>query len=225
MSIPSIVLFNTFIYVALQSASATNTALVNATTPVFIVLLARLLFRDRLSTRQLAGVFISLGGLLFIITRGELQVLSQISFAPGDLWPLGASLSWALYSNLLRQRPAGIDPLTFLTAIVALGVVILLPFYLLELFLRGGFALNGASLASIVYVSVFPSLLAYLFWNRGVDSVGPGRAGIFMHLMPVFAILLAAIFLGERLSGYHLGGIGLIFTGIALTTYPGTKTR
>lgn len=224
MSIPSIVLFNTFIYIALQSTSATNTVLVNAMTPIFIVLLAWLAFGDRLSPRQVIGVFISLGGLLFIITRGDWAILSQFSFARGDLWTLGACLVWAIYSVLLRQRPAGIDPLSFLTAIIAIGVLILLPFYLVELSVKGGFSVNMASLASIAYVCVFPSLLAYLFWNRGVELLGPGRAGIFMHLMPVFAIILASLFLDERLSAYHLGGILMIFSGIALTTYPVTKT-
>lgn len=225
MSVPSIVLFNTFIYAAVRSVSATNTALVTATTPIFIVLLAWLRYGDRLSPRQFAGVFLSLGGMLFIISRGELQVMARLQFAYGDLWTLGAALSWALYSNLLRQRPASIDPLSFLTAIIALGVLILLPFYLLEVAFRGGFSITGNSLASIAYVSVFPSLLAYLFWNRGVDQVGPSKAGIFIHLMPVFAIVLAASLLGERLKGYHLSGIVLIFTGIALTTYPVKKIR
>jgi drug/metabolite transporter (DMT)-like permease len=225
MSIPSVVLFNTFIYAALQSASATNTMLVNAVTPVFIVLLAWLVFRDRLAPRQILGVCLSLAGLLFIITRGEWAVLSQLRYARGDLWTLGAALAWALYSVFLRQRPAEIDPLAFLSAIIALGVLILLPFYLAEAALKGGFAVDGASLASIAYVCVFPSLLAYLFWNRGVERVGPGRAGIFMHLMPVFGIVLAALFLGERLSAYHLGGMVLIFSGIALTTYPVAKPR
>jgi drug/metabolite transporter (DMT)-like permease len=225
MSIPSVVLFNTFIYAALQSVSATNTVLVNATTPVFIVLLAWLVFRDRLAPRQIVGVCLSLTGLLFIITRGEWVVLSRFHFARGDLWTLGAALSWALYSVFLRQRPADLDPLTFLSAIIALGVLILLPFYLVEAALKGGFSLDGASLASIAYVCVFPSLLAYLFWNRGVERVGPGRAGIFMHLMPVFGLVLAALFLGERLSTYHLGGMVLIFSGIALTTYPVAKPR
>lgn len=220
MSVPSIVLFNTFLYTALQSASATNTVLVNAITPIFIVLLAWLIFGDRLSPRQVSGVFLSLGGLLFIITRGDWALLGQFSFARGDLWTLAAGLTWAIYSVLLRQRPAGIDPLAFLTAIVALGVVMLLPFYLMELSLKGGFGVDLTNLASIAYVSIFPSLLAYIFWNRGVELVGPGRAGIFMHLMPVFAILLASLFLDEHLRIYHLGGMLLIFGGIALTTYP-----
>jgi drug/metabolite transporter (DMT)-like permease len=220
MSIPSVVCFNTFIYAALHSVSATNTILVNAMTPVFIVLLAWLIFRDRLAPRQIFGVCLSLVGLLFIITRGEWAILSQFRFAGGDLWTLGAALAWAIYSIFLRQRPSGIDPPTFLSAIIALGVVILLPFYLAEVALKGGFAVDAASLASIAYVCVFPSLLAYLFWNRGVERVGPGRAGIFMHLMPVFGIVLAALFLGERLRAYHLGGIVLIFSGIVLTTYP-----
>jgi drug/metabolite transporter (DMT)-like permease len=121
---------------------------------------------------------------------------------------------------MLRRRPMQLDPLVFLTGLIAFGLIFLLPFYLWELAGRGGFAVSGQSLAGIAYVCVFPSVLSYIFWNRGVELVGANRAGIFFHLMPVFSILMAAGFLGERLRHYHLLGMALIFSGIALTTWP-----
>jgi drug/metabolite transporter (DMT)-like permease len=220
MSIPSITIFNAFIYTALQTATTTNTVLVNAMVPIFIALTAWLVFGDRMSARQVVGVLISLTGLLFIITRGDLGVLRSMEFSSGDLWTLGAGISWAIYSVMLRKRPAQMDPLAFLTLLMAFGLLFMLPFYLWELAVKGGFGLSPASLASIAYVCLFPSVLAYIFWNRGVLMVGATRAGIFFHLMPVFSILLASTFLGERLHMFHLSGMAMIFTGIALTTLP-----
>ena len=223
MSIPSIAIFNAFIYTALQSTTTTTTVLVNAMTPVFIAVLAWTVYRDRLSPRQIVGVAISFIGLVFIITKGDFSVLKTLRFSQGDLWTLGAGVSWAIYSVMLRRRPKEMDLIVFLTSIIVFGLIFTAPFYAWELSEKGGFALAPASYASIAYVCVFPSVLAYIFWNRAVLMVGPNRAGIFFHLMPVFSIAMAAAFLGERLYSFHLVGMVLIFTGIALTTIPGLR--
>lgn len=220
MSIPSISVFNAFIYTALQTASSTNTVLVNAMIPIFIGMTARIVFGVRMSRLQVAGVLISLTGLLFIISRGNLELFRHLTFSHGDLWTLGAALAWAVYSVMLRLRPIEMDPLTFLTAIIAMGLVFLAPFFIWEFIAKGGFSLSGPTFAGIAYVCIFPSVLAYIFWNRGVQMVGANRAGIFIHLMPVFTILMAAIFLGERLHLFHVYGMALIFSGIALTSRP-----
>ncbi len=220
MSIPSITIFNAFIYTALQVTTTTNTVLVNAMVPVFIGLAAWLIFGVRMAGRQIIGVLISVVGLVFLLTKGNWAVIRDLAFSSGDLWTLGAGISWALYSVMLRRRPMQLDPLVFLTGLIVFGLCFLLPFYLWELSVRGGFALSGPSLASIAYVCVFPSVLSYIFWNRGVELVGANRAGIFFHLMPVFSILMAAGLLGERLQLYHFFGMALIFSGIALTSLP-----
>lgn len=220
MSIPSITIFNAFIYTALQTTTTTNTVLVNAMIPIFIAVTAWMVFGDRMTARQIIGVLISLSGLIFIITRGDLNALRSLAFSRGDLWTLGAGICWAIYSVLLRQRPVQMDPLAFLTILVAFGLLFMLPFYLWELAVKGGFRLSPASVGSIAYVCMFPSVLAYIFWNRGVLLVGANRAGIFFHLMPVFSILLAWVFLDEHLHTFHLNGMAMIFTGIGLTTLP-----
>jgi drug/metabolite transporter (DMT)-like permease len=223
MSIPSICIFNTFIYTALQTATTTNTVLLNAMTPIFIGVTARIAFGVRMQRLQVAGVLISLAGLMFIITHGDWSALAGLTFTRGDIWTLGAALAWAIYSVMLRLRPMQMAPLTFLTAIIAIGLFLLLPFYLWELSVKGGFELSAASMASLAYVCIFPSVLAYIFWNHGVDQVGANRAGLFSHLMPVYSILLASILLGERLHVYHLIGIVLIFGGILLNNRPARR--
>ena len=218
LSILSVTNFNTFIYNALRSTTAINAVLVNSITPIFIVLISWLGFDDRINYRQAVGVVLSLVGLVWIVTQGKLDILLNVRFTGGDLWTLAAALSWAFYTVLLRKRPEHIDPVPFLTILVLIGLLFLSPVYIWEIQSGAFFQLSPAVFASIGYVALFPSVVAYIFWNKAVAVVGANKAGIFMHLMPVFGIVLAFIFLGEMLAAYHLVGIVLIFSGIFLTT-------
>jgi drug/metabolite transporter (DMT)-like permease len=218
LSILSVTNFNTFIYNALRTTTAINAFLVNSITPIFIVLISWIGFNDRITYRQTVGVVLSFIGLLWIVTQGQLEILLTVKFSGGDLWTLAAALSWAFYTALLRKRPKHIDPIPFLTILVLIGLFFLLPIYMWEIRSGASFQLTPAVLASIAYVALFPSVVAYVFWNSSVAVVGANKAGIFMHLMPVSGIVLAFIFLGETLAAYHLVGMILIFSGIFLTT-------
>ena len=218
LAILSVTFFNTFIYRAVQSTSAINTLFVNSMTPIFIAIIAWAGFKDDIRFRQWFGIVLSFFGLAWIISRGRPEVLLTLQFAKGDLWTLAAAMSWAIYTVILRKRPAGLHPLVFLSTIIAIGIVFLLPIYIWEILSGATLRLTAASIGSIAYVAVFPSVLAYIFWNRAVGEVGATKAGVFMHLMPVFGVSLAILFLGERLSPYHLPGFGMIFSGILLTT-------
>ena len=215
--------FNTFIYIALQTTTAINTVLVNATTPILIVLVSWAGFKERVTLQQGIGIAISLFGLLWIISRGNPAVLLSVQFSKGDLWTLLAAASWAVYTALLRKRPDNLDPIGFLAAIILIGSIFLIPVYIWEIHTGAMIQPTRTTAFSILYVAIFPSILSYIFWNRAVGIVGANRAGIFIHLMPVFAIILSIIFLGERLLAYHIIGIGLIFFGILLVTDGRTK--
>jgi len=217
LAILSVTNFNTFIYIALRSTSAINALLVNATTPVFIAVIAWSCFGDNITRRQGLGIVLSFIGLLWIISRGHPKILLTVQFAGGDLWTLAAAMSWAIYTVLLRRLPKVLHPVGFLATITGIGLVFLIPVYIWEMVSGNSIRPDITSIASILYAAVFPSILAYVFWNRAVGDVGATRAGIFMHLMPVFGVILAIIFLGERLSAYHLLGFGTIFSGILLT--------
>lgn len=223
LSIPSIAIFNTFIYNALQSAPAINTVLVNAMIPIFIAIAGWLIFGERLRTRQAVGVLTSFLGLLFIVSKGNLAMLGRLTLSKGDLWTLGASLAWALYSVMLRKRPKAMDPIAFLTVLIIFGLACSLPWYVWELWDKGGFALSWENLASLGYVALFPSVLSFIFWNHGIEKVGANRAGIFVHLMPLFSIVMAVLFLNERLRTFHILGMTFIFFGIGMTTLVRTK--
>lgn len=210
--------FNALVYYGLHSTTVTNAVLLQSTMPVLIVLGSWLVFREPVRGLQLLAVAISLAGVATIVARGDVHTLLGLRIAPGDGWVMLAVLFYALYSVLLRRKP-GVHPLSFLAATFAWGSLMLLPVYLWERATVGGMHWDAPTFAAIAYVGVFPSLLAYLCFNRAVELIGANRAGQFLHLMPVFGCALAALFLGERLQGFHLVGALLIAAGIALAQW------
>jgi drug/metabolite transporter (DMT)-like permease len=210
--------YNTFAYLALQHTTATNATLLNSFIPIATITLAFVLLGKRLHRLEAAGVFVSLAGVTIIVSRGSIDTLLGLSLNTGDLWMLCAVLVWGLYTVGLQWRPQGVHPMLMLAALTLVGVTVLTPVYLWELSTGRHIVLSAASLTGILYTGIFPGFLGYIFYNAGVAAVGPSRASLFIHLMPVFGIILAAIFLGERPYAYHFVGIALVFSGILLTT-------
>lgn len=223
LSVLGVVNFNTFVYIGLQTTTATNALIMLSITPVLIVALSFVLLRQTVTGWQGLGIGVSLAGMLVIVSRGDVQALLARQFNPGDLWVLAAVLSWALYSVCLRWRPAGLKPLNFQAATMVIGLAILTPLYGWDVFHGRTVAVNVATVSSILYLALFPSILAYVFWNQAVVEVGANRSGQFLHLMPAFGAVLSMLFLGERLYGFHAVGIALIALGIYLATVYGRK--
>ncbi len=211
--------FNTLLYLAMQSTTAINAVLVNSCIPVIIVIISWLVYREQLSMRQSIGVLVSLSGVLLIIARGDVTALQQMTFNRGDLLVLAAAFVWAFYSANLKQYPQGLHPVAYLTGIMIIGLIFLMPCYLFELLTGRQLQLNIPTMLTVGYVALFASVLAFICWNRAVREIGANRAGPFIHLMPVFSTILAIIFLDESLLGYHVRGILLVFSGIILTTF------
>ena len=207
--------YNTMSYVGLQYTSALNALLLQSAMPVIVLIWDFGLFGARPGLWQVLGVVLSLLGVVAILSKLSLGALSQISLNVGDIWILGAVVVYALYTPLLRRRPL-VHPLSLLVTMMGLGALMILPFYLVEV--GGGAVIEGgvASYAAIAYTAVLPSFIAYLFFNRGVELIGPARAGQSAHLMPVLGAVLAVMFLGERFHLYHVVGIVLIGAGILL---------
>lgn len=212
-------LHNLFAYVGLQYTTATNGVILNSSIPIMIIVIGWLVYRDTITRVQAFGVAVSLAGILAIITRGDLGVLAELSLNKGDLIILIGMVFWAAYTVFLRMKPAEIPGLAMLACCGCVGITLLAPLAAIEIAYFGGHAeFTPATIAAMLYVGVFPSFVGYVFWNRGVAEVGPQVAGIFVHLMPAFAGLLAWLFLGERIYLFHIVGIALILAGIALTT-------
>jgi len=210
-------LYNGLAYWGLQYTTATNGVLLNSAIPILIIAISALFLGERLSLRQNIGVAISLFGVLTIISHGDPKMLASLTLNVGDFWVLASALAWAVYTVCLRWRPSNLHPLAFLWVLAMIGLIPMLPVYLWEMATGRQMVLNTASLITVGYVGIFPAVLGYIFWNRGVAEVGANRAGLFMHLMPVFGTLLSFLFLNERPQGFQIIGIGLIFMGIYLT--------
>lgn len=208
--------FNSLVYVGLQTTTVTNGVLLQSVTPIFTILLAGLLLQEQSTRWQWLGVIISLAGVLVIMTRADPGALLRLGFSIGDVWILAATLDWALYTVLLRKLPNGLKGLPILGFSVTLGALAILPFYLYESLTFQPMPFTVVSVSSIAYVAVFPSLLAYMFWNHATHRLGANLTGQFSHLMPVFGILLATLLLGERLQFYHAVGMLLVAAGLVL---------
>ena len=218
LAILSVTNFSMFIYMALKSSTVTNTVLINSMIPIFIVLVSWMGFKERITLRQTVGIAASLTGLMFIIAGGNLSTLIAVRFSKGDIWTISAGMSWALYSVLLRKCPIEFNSRGFLATTIIIGIFFIFPFYIWEINTGKTMNITKASIGSIIYVALFASVLAYIFWNKAIQIIGANKTGIFIHLMPVFSIILAIIFLDEKLRGYHIKGSVLIFLGIFLTT-------
>ena len=208
--------FNALAYIAFQTTTAINAALINTAMPVTVVVIAWAGWRQVISARQGLGIAVSLAGTAAILARGDISVLLTLDVTRGDLWMATGVVAYAFYSVLLRTRPPGLDGVAFLTVVSAFGTLQLIPLVIAETILVGPLPLTAASLGMVAYVAIFPAVLGYVFWNRGVAVVGPARSAMFLHLMPVFTAALAIGFLGEALRPYHGLGMALVFGGLLL---------
>jgi drug/metabolite transporter (DMT)-like permease len=209
--------YNTMAYYGLQFTTAINGLLLQSVAPLFVALWTFVLFRDRLTLRQACGICISLSGVVVIICHGKLDVLLNIAFNPGDIWFVGALFIYGFYAAILRKRPA-IHPLSFLAVGMGGAALFLVPLVIMELASGRTLAFDAESLMSFAYICIFPSLLGYLFLNRGIELIGANRAAPFIHLVPVFGSVLAIVLLGERFEVFHAVGYGLVFAGITVAT-------
>lgn len=218
LSATGIASYNTMSYIGLTSTTALNVLLLQSATPLIIIIWAYLLFRETPTARQTLGVLVSLAGVAAIAGHGSLEVLAHLRLNGGDLWVLSALVIYAFYCVTLRKRPS-VHPLSFLVAAMGLGSLMMLPFMIIEF--ASGARIHGGmpSYLAIAYTAVLPSLVAYLFFNRGVELIGAGPAGQSMHLMPLFGSILAVLFLHEEFQIYHAFGIAMIAAGIMLASF------
>ena len=209
--------FNTFAYLGLHSTSATNALLINSFIPILIILLSRIYPGVAVPPLRFVGILVSTAGVLTLVSRGEMANLLAFRINSGDLWVLGAAFIWAVYSISLRWRPLAITAPVFLSVTMIVGVLVLSPIFWLNLNHEPAFEFSAGNMLAIVYVALFASIGAYMFWNQGVKVVGAGTAGQFIHLMPVFGTTMAVVFLSEQLYWFHLVGAAAIALGIILS--------
>jgi drug/metabolite transporter (DMT)-like permease len=213
LSVIGISAFNTLQYWALEHTQALNTLLLQSAGPLFVAVWSLILLGVRLTLAQAGGIALSLIGVLVILLHGDLTALSSIEFNKGDIIFTVALAIFGLYSVLSLKRPQ-IHGLSFVGFTFGCGAVCLVPLWIWELFTRPVMQLDAANLLSLFYVAVFPSTLAYLCFNRGVQLIGANRAAPFFHVVPVFGSAMAIVFLGEHPQLFHIIGFALVLTGV-----------
>ena len=220
LSITGIGAFNTLQYWALEHTQALNTLLLQSAAPLVVAVWSLMLLGVRLTLAQAFGVLLSLTGVLVILLHGDLTALSNIDFNKGDLIFMVALIIFALYSVLSLKRP-NIHGLSFVGFTFGCGAACLIPFLIWELLSRPLMQLDAANLLTLFYVAVFPSTLAYLCFNRGVQLIGANRAAPFFHVVPVFGTVMSIVFLGEHPQAFHFIGFALVLTGVFVASRKG----
>ena len=218
LGITSITIFNSIVYYSLNFTQVISGVLMISTIPVMIIVFCWILKIEKSNVYQILGVIFSLFGVIVIITKADLVILLNLNFNKGDLWMVVAMFSWAMYSALLRKKKLEISQLSLLQIIISAGLVFLFPAYLIELSLGHKTSIHLPFILILTYVVLFPGLASFIFWIKGISIIGSNRAGIFLHLIPIFSTIMAIIILKEKFMFYHLIGALLIVTGIILSS-------
>ena len=215
LSIFGISAFNTLAYISLQYTSATNATLLNSLIPIFILFIASIFFKEKIRKMQILGILLSLVGVLVILSKLNINTIINISFNKGDLWMLLAALDWAVYSLLLKTlRPKELSAISFLGVMMMIGTIFLLPLLYINPLNEPMIEWNKKISYALFYIAIFPSIVSYLIWNYGMQKLGAPTGGQYIHLMPFFGVLMAIIFLGEKIRTFHI--IGALFIGFGI---------
>ena len=217
MGIITISMFNSVVYYALNYTQVINAVLVLAAIPVATIVLSSLMNVERTNIFQLFGLFLSIIGIAIIISNADIQRIISLSFNKGDLWMLVCVFTWATYSTLLKKYKFPFSQFSLIQLMVSVGILFLIPQFFYEKSIGLDVNFNKAFFVILFYVVVFPAIVAYYCWQKGIEMVGPNRASMFIQLMPLFSAILAIIIFKEKFELYHFAGAFFIVTGIYLS--------
>tara|TARA_B100000427_G_C15384745_1_gene540536 strand:- start:16 stop:930 length:915 start_codon:yes stop_codon:yes gene_type:complete len=217
LGITSITIFNSIVYYSLYHTQVISGVLMISTIPVWIMFIASLLKIEKTNIFQIIGVILSLTGVVCIITKADFELIRNMDFNKGDLSMVVAMFSWAIYSALLRKKTYKISQIALLEVIIICGFVFLIPVYFIEMSLGYKIILEIPFILTLSYVVLFPGIIAFLFWIKGIAFIGANRAGVFLHLMPIFGAIMAIAIFKEKFMLYHFLGAVFIIVGIILS--------
>ena len=217
LGITSITIFNSTVYYSLYYMQVISGVLMISTIPVWIMFISSILGIEKTNKFQIFGVILSLLGVLFIITKSDLNVIKNLAFNRGDLIMATGMFAWALYSALLKKKSYEISQITLLEVVIITGLIFLIPIYFLEMNFGNKIIIDKPFILTLSYVVIFPGLASFFFWIKGIGIIGANRAGVFLHLMPVFGSIMAIILFDEKFMFYHIWGAIFIIAGITLS--------
>ena len=217
LGITSITIFNSTVYYSLYYMQVISGVLMISTIPVWIMFISSILGIEKTNKFQIFGVVLSLLGVIFIITQSDLKVIKNLDFNKGDIIMAVGMFAWALYSALLKKKKYEISQITLLEVVIVSGSIFLIPIYILEMNFGNKIIIGKPFILTLSYVVLFPGLASFFFWIKGIAIIGANRAGVFLHLMPVFGSVMAIILFDEKFMFYHLLGAMFIIIGITLS--------
>ena len=217
LGITSITIFNSIVYYSLHYTQVISGVLMISTIPVWIIFISSILKIEKTNIFQIIGVGLSLLGVIFIITKADLNLIKNLDFNKGDLTMVVAMFSWAIYSALLKKKTYEISQITLLQVVIITGLIFLIPIYIIEMNLGNVIKLDKPFLLTLTYVVLFPGLASFFFWIKGIALIGANRAGAFLHLMPIFGAIMAMVIFKEKFMFYHILGAIFIILGITLS--------
>ena len=217
LGVTSITIFNSIVYYSLYYTQVINGVLMISTIPVWIIFISSLLNIEKTNIFQIIGVILSLTGVIFIITKADINLIKNLDFNKGDLTMVIAMFSWAIYSALLKKKKYEISQITLLQVVIITGLTFLIPIYFIEMNYGNLVKLEKPFILTLTYVVIFPGLAAFFFWIKGISIIGANRAGVFLHLMPIFGAIMAIIIFDEKFMFYHFLGAMFIILGITLS--------
>ena len=217
MGITAVTVFNSALFYSLKFTQVISGVLMISTVPVMIIFISSLLKIEKTNIFQIIGVGLSLTGVLFIITKADIDILKNLDFNRGDLTMVIAMLSWATYSVLLKKKKYELSQISLLQVVISFGVVFLIPLYFIDINMGNLIKLEKPFFLTLTYVVLFPGLASFFFWIKGVALIGANRAGVFLHLMPILGAVMAMIIFNEKIMFYHFLGAVFIVAGITLS--------
>ena len=217
MGLTSVGLFNSFTYLSLIYTQVINSSLFNTAIPAIIILLCFLFKVEKTNKFQLSGLFISVCGILAIITKLNLDILLSLNFNKGDLIMIGGALTWGIYSTLLKRKKFTLPLLTLVHIVCTFGLVSVFPQFLYELWNGQVIKFDINLFYLLIFLALFPSIGSYYCWAGAVSIIGANRAGIFLSLIPLFSTIMAIALYNEKFQFFHLIGAILILLGLYLS--------
>ncbi|MDC2970359.1 DMT family transporter [Candidatus Pelagibacter sp.] len=217
LGLTSVGLFNSFTYLSLIYTQVINSSLFNTAIPAIIILLCFLFKVEKTNKFQLSGLFISVCGILAIITRLNLDILLSLNFNKGDLIMIGGALTWGIYSTLLKKKKFTLPLLTLVHIVCTFGLVSVFPQFLYELWNGQVIKFDINLFYLLIFLALFPSIGSYYCWAGAVSIIGANRAGIFLSLIPLFSTIMAIALYNEKFQFFHLIGAILILVGLYLS--------
>jgi len=217
LGITSITIFNSIVYYSLYYTQVISGILMISTIPVWIIFISSILKIEKTNIFQIIGVILSLTGVIFIITKADLNLIKNLDFNKGDLSMVIAMFSWAIYSALLKSKKYEISQVSLLEVVIICGLFFLIPIYFIEMNMGNLIILGKPFYLILAYVVIFPGLASFFFWIKGISIIGANRAGIFLHLMPIMGAIMAMLIFEERFMFYHILGAIFIIAGITLS--------